>query len=133
MTRINLVPPESLHPKHLMAEIHEITRVFGLVRAFDLRMSTEDLSLYSEYKMGKGHVKFFYNKLGFLVDRYRELCTHAISIGWKINPIDSSILVRGIPGKYLGNFLPKRKDIFVNLERLIEKNKEHYGDREIGK
>ena len=32
MTRINVVDPSELHNKHLMGELHEITRVYGLVR-----------------------------------------------------------------------------------------------------
>ena len=32
MTRINVVPVEELTNKHLMAEYHEITRIFRLVR-----------------------------------------------------------------------------------------------------
>jgi len=126
MTRINLVPPCELHPKHLMAEIHEMPRVFSLVRAFHDRRATEDLSVHSQYKMGTGHVKFFYTRLGFLADRYRALCDYALSLGWKINPVDASALTHGIPAKYLGAFQPTRGDVSVNLRRLIEKNSAHY-------
>ena len=130
MTRINLVPPESLHPKHLMAEIHELPRVFGLVRAFHERSAEEDLSEHSKYKMGAGHVKFFYTRLGFLVDRYRALCAHAVALGWKVKPVDAAALTHGIPSKYLGSFHPSRGDISVNLGRLVEKNSVHYGNKE---
>jgi len=37
MTRINLVPPSELHTKHLVAELHEITRL----RAFLARSPLE--------------------------------------------------------------------------------------------
>ena len=131
MTRINLIPPESLHPKHLMAEIHELPRVFGLVRAFHDRRATEDLSAHSKYKMGAGHVKFFYTRLGFLVDRYRALCDYAVALGWKINPVGADALTHGIPPKYLGAFHPSRTDISVNLGRLVEKNSVHYGNKEV--
>jgi len=32
MTRINVVQPSELTGKHLVAEVHEITRIFGLSR-----------------------------------------------------------------------------------------------------
>jgi len=130
MTRINLISPNKLHKKHLMAEIHELPRTFGLVRAFHARGSTEDLSKYSAYKMGSGHVKFFYTRLQFLCDRYIELCEEALSLGWKVKPIPIDMLTHDIPARYLGNFTPSKTDIAVSLGRLVEKNSEHYSNKE---
>lgn len=56
MTRINCVPVEELTDKHLLAEYRELPRIFNLARA------VEDAP--TEYVLGTGHMKFFYDKLG---------------------------------------------------------------------
>lgn len=54
MTRINLIPVEELTNKHLIAEKHEITRVFALAKN-----SKPNVKIPDTYRMGKGHVTFF--------------------------------------------------------------------------
>lgn len=101
MTRINLVPPAELHNKHLMGEIHEITRVFGLVRkAQDRKINRynmkKKLKQPTSYTMGTGHVLFFYEKLEFIANRYYALCQEAVKRGYSPNPIDRASLGEGI-------------------------------------
>jgi len=70
MTRINCVPVEELSNAHLLAEYREITRISKLARP---------LESYGEYRLGEGHVKFFYNKGGYLRQRTADLyyeCKH---------------------------------------------------------
>ena len=66
MTRINLVPPTELCDQHLLAEHRELTRIPNAVAKgkFSLKGQPED------YKLGEGHVRFFFNKLAFLKQRY---------------------------------------------------------------
>lgn len=64
MTRINSVPVRELTDQHLLAEFREITRVYKLAQHLDD---------YGKYKMGEGHVKFFYNKGKYLAMRTDEL------------------------------------------------------------
>ena len=66
MTRINLVPPAELCDQHLLAEHRELTRIPNAVAKgkFSLKGQPED------YKLGEGHVRFFFNKLAFLKQRY---------------------------------------------------------------
>lgn len=60
MTRINCVDPAILTDQHLFIEFREITRVRRLARK---------LKSYGEFTMGEGHVKFFYDKAGYLHKR----------------------------------------------------------------
>ncbi len=63
MTRINLVPPEELCDQHLLAEHRELTRIPNAVAKGKYHLKGQP----AEYKLGEGHVRFFFNKLaGFL-------------------------------------------------------------------
>ena len=65
MTRINCVPVSELCDQHLIAEYRELPRVFKLART--------DAEIPSTYRMGKGHVSFFYDKLAYLWERWLTL------------------------------------------------------------
>lgn len=71
MTRINCIPVEELHQKHLVAEYRELPRVFALCdKHYSAR---KPMIIPFNYTMGKGHVLFFYNKLAWLSNRYSAL------------------------------------------------------------
>ena len=70
MTRINVgVLPKELHDKHLIAEHREIKRIPNTIRNGRFKLDGQP----SEFKLGKGHVKFFYDKLMYLKNRYERL------------------------------------------------------------
>ena len=74
MTRINCgIPPAELSDRHLIAEHREIKRVPNLVRKGRYSMKGQPV----EFTLGTGHIKFFYDKLGYLLERYQQLCTSA--------------------------------------------------------
>lgn len=52
MTRINLIPVQELTNKHLIAEKHEITRVFALAK------NSKSPKIPNTYRTGTGHVTF---------------------------------------------------------------------------
>ena len=58
MTRINLVPPEELCDQHLLAEHRELTRIPNAVAKGKYHLKGQP----AEYKLGEGHVRFFFNK-----------------------------------------------------------------------
>lgn len=128
MTRINVVPVQELHKKHLMGELHEITRVFGLVRKLKDRKINrfnfqEKVNPPKEYTLGSGHVKFFYDKLGFVYNRYQELQQEAIRRGINANNIERDSLFDGIDSFYGGDYTPTEDAIAINRQRLIERTK----------
>ena len=126
MTRINLIEPNELHPKHLVAEIHEITRVFGLVRkAQDRKINKynfkDKIKQPAAYTMGTGHVVFMYDKLDFITKRYYSLCNEAVSRGYKVNPIEKDSLIEGINSWWFGDYIPTQEAIEINCQRINER------------
>ena len=60
MTRINAgIPPAELTNKHLIAEHREIKRIPNCIAKGKYKME----GIPDKFKLGTGHVKFFYNKL----------------------------------------------------------------------
>lgn len=69
MTRINCgIPPKQLVDKHLIAEHHEIVRIPNAVKKQGKNLK---MDLPETFRLGTGHVRFFYNKLKYLHNRYR--------------------------------------------------------------
>lgn len=126
MTRINVVEPSELTNKHLMGELHEINRVYGLVRkAQDRKINKynfkDKIKQPSEYTLGTGHVYFMYDKLGFITARYYALNEEAKLRGFKVNPIQKENLVAGIQDWWFGDYFPTEYAIKINRERIEER------------
>lgn len=126
MTRVNLVDPEDLHNKHLIAEIHEVTRIFGLVRKAQERGINkynfkEKTKAPDRYVLGTGHVKFFFDKLLFVARRYESLCDEAISRGYKINKINRNDLLQGVDTWWQKDYIPTQEAIALNKQRIAER------------
>lgn len=74
MTRINLVDPAVLTNQHLLAEWRELPRIFTAVRKLlDKGCTVDQVNIPPKYKLGTGHVRFFYNKLLYLYGRWQKL------------------------------------------------------------
>lgn len=126
MTRINIVDVSELTNKHLIAEIHEITRVYGLVRKAQERKINkynfkDKIKQPSAYTMGTGHVYFFYDKLGFITERYYALNQEAVKRNFKVNPIDKEQLVSGIQQWWFGDYQPTQEALEINRKRISER------------
>lgn len=126
MTRINVVEPSELTNKHLMGELHEITRVYGLVRkAQDRKINKynfkDKIKQPSAYTMGIGHVYFFYDKLGFITERYYALNQEAFKRNFNVNPIDKEQLVSGIQQWWFGDYQPTQEAVEINRNRISER------------
>ena len=80
MTRINCgIPPAELVDKHLIAEHREIKRIPNCIKKGRYNLTGQP----DKFTLGTGHVKFFYDKLGYLKRRYesiyKECITQAVS------------------------------------------------------
>ena len=85
MTRINAnVNPKQLTDQHLLAEIRELARIPNNVKK-KIRENKKIDNIPIEFCLGQGHVKFFYNKMEFLKDRYLKLHEEAKNRGFSIN------------------------------------------------
>lgn len=121
MTRVNVIPVEELHSKHLVAEYKEITRVFGLARKAQFDIIRAKRKLPSEYTLGTGHVQFFYDKLRFVAERYALLTQEMLRRNYKPNAISNEDLLAGISLKLYNNYIPTKEAIAINRKRITER------------
>lgn len=129
MTRVNVVQPESLTNKHLLAEIHEITRVPSLVRKAQEKYPTarawrEKTKQPSEYTLGAGHVYFFYDKLEYIATRYASLCNEWRNRGYSVNELSREELLGNISRDWKQDYTPTQKAININKERIEQRTRE---------
>lgn len=124
MTRINLVPPSELTDKHLLAEYRELPRVYSLAlkrhRRWPIHQSFADCP--SKFKLGKGHMLFFVNKLSFLHRRHLEIIGVMLDRGFK--PRFTGKLPAGVadlPECYFGNYTPTHEAIELSRARINER------------
>lgn len=81
MTRINAgFPVKNLTGKHLIAEHREIKRIPNTIKSGKAKV----INIPQNFTLGTGHVKFFYDKLGYLKERYEELFRECISRGYQV-------------------------------------------------
>ncbi len=116
MTRINVaIPVEELTDKHLIAEHREIKRVPNCVSKGRFNMKDQP----KEFKLGKGHVKFFYDKLLFLKKRYEEIFQECkrrnFNVTYYGNCWDK------VPSHLMNDYTPTIKDEQIVRERLSQK------------
>lgn len=130
MTRINLTPVSELADQHLMAEYRELPRVFGAVRdRLAKRHKFDDIP--SDFRLGSGHVKFFYDKIGFLFLRQHDIIKECQKRGIKIT--NTHVDVADIPLRFMNDFVPSETDLALSQARLDEKISQrptwykHYG------
>ena len=118
MTRINVVPVHELCDQHLLAEFRELTRIPNGILSGKLKIDYDDRP--TEYTLGKGHVKFFTNKLPWLHSRYIWLHMECLYRGFVVKNIWPS-------GNSLGNihhqvgYIPTFKAQSINRMRIRER------------
>ena len=116
MTRINAgILPKDLTSKHLIAEHREIKRIPNCVGKGKYNMD----NIPDKFKLGTGHVKFFYNKLLYLKNRYRSLYEECIRRGFSvqnyINAWDN------VPEDLMNDYVPTNRDRKIIKERIKHK------------
>lgn len=122
MTRINCVPVEELNDKHLVAEYHEITRVFGLVRKnLESGKDLFKIPAPSEYTLGTGHVKFFYTRLAWVERRMADLALEMHRRKMKVRLDLLKGISDGLPVELFGEWEADDKALAINRERLAER------------
>lgn len=121
MTRINVVPPKELHTKHLVAEYREITRLpTNLRTALNRKGKIFSVAeIPSEYVLGKGHVKFFFDKMLFLKKRFESLVDEMLQRGYNPTYRDSSIF--DTDAQYMNDYVPTEQAIQINKERINDR------------
>lgn len=120
MTRINCVPVSELVDLHLLAEYKEMPRVINLVKKAIDRGESPEKYIPLKYKMGTGHVTFFYCRLWYLIKRYGLLCDELVRRGFDIqySKKDFSDWCADIPEAWKQDWEPKIIDMTINRDRL---------------
>ena len=118
MTRINVgICPTELTDKHLLAEHREIKRIPNCINKGKYNMD----GIPDRFKLGTGHVKFFYNKLFYLFKRYIELYTECKNRGFNVQNYAKAW--DNIPEELLNDYTPTEYDRKLIQQRIIENDK----------
>jgi len=116
MTRVNAgVEPITLTREHLIAEHREIKRIPNAVRQGRVRLE----NIPESFRLGTGHVKFFYDKLGYLRDRYISIRNECWRRNYQVT--DYVEAWEGIPEALMGQWDPTPQAIALVQERIQER------------
>jgi hypothetical protein len=120
MTRINVgVKPQELNDKMLIAEHREIKRIPNCIKKGRYNLD----GIPSVFTLGKGHVKFFYNKLEYLHDRYVDLYNECVNRGFNITNFEESF--KDLPSNLYNWYVEQPIDREIILERIQSKIKQY--------
>ncbi len=113
MVRINLISPINLADQHLIAEYDEILMLLAYVKRYP---KTENIP--KKYCLGKGHIKFFKNKLRYLKERHELIKKEMKKRGFKAS---KTIKLSDFKKDLINNWRPDKKDKDIIKKRLIQK------------
>lgn len=117
MVRINIIEPSLLADQHLVAEYDEILMLLGYVHKYPIL----DLAkIPSSYRLGKGHILFFKNKLKYLKERHELIKNEMKKRGFETN---ITISLNKYPFELVNNWEASLNDKKLIKKRLIEKIK----------
>lgn len=116
MTRINCgIPPEELTDRHLMAEHREIKRIPNCVSKGKYSMSNQP----TQFTLGTGHIKFFYDKLLYLKNRYENIYQECRNRNFNVTYYGNAW--DNVPIELMNDYHPTNNDIQIITERINQK------------
>lgn len=116
MTRINCgIPPAELTDKHLLAEHREIKRIPNTVVSGKAKIE----NIPDKFCLGKGHVKFFYDKQKYLLKRYLEIYTECKLRGFNVQSFAEAWI--GVPRNLLNDYSPTARDQYMVRLRIKQR------------
>ena len=116
MTRINVdIPPADLVNQHLIAEHREIKRIPNCIAKGKYNME----GIPDKFKLGAGHVKFFYNKLLYLKNRYTSLYNECIKRGFNVQNYIGAW--DNVPQELMNDYKVEPNDIIIIKKRIDER------------
>lgn len=119
MTRINVRPVSGINTKQLHGEFVEILRPFVLVRnRYATGKRVEKWEIPDTYRLGPGHVKFFYDKFGYLMNRYAAIRDELRKRGMNIKHRDLREEFKIIPDELWGDYEPTEVAQLINEARI---------------
>lgn len=116
MTRINCgIPPAELTDKHLLAEHREIKRIPNTIKSG--KAVIKDIP--ETFTLGRGHVKFFYDKLRYIHGRYLALYSECKKRNFNVTFYSDSF--KSLPIELYNNYQPTDRDRQIIRERIKER------------
>ena len=74
-----------------------------------------------KFKLGTGHIKFFYNKLLYLKNRYKKIYLECINRGYNVTNYINSW--DNLPSELMNDYIPSEEDRVIILHRINAKLK----------
>jgi hypothetical protein len=116
MTRISVgVRAIELCDAHLIKERIELLRIPNAIKSGKAVVK----NIPSSFTLGTGHVKFFYDKLGYLQERYEELTAECVERDFNITDFSDSF--RGLPKNLYNNYEELDIDRKIVVQRVNER------------
>jgi len=116
VTRINAgISPQRLSSKHLLAEHREIKRIPNQISKGRYNLEGQP----EKFCLGTGHVKFFYDKLGYLFARYQSIYHECKRRGFQVQ--DWSGAWNGVPPSLMNQWIPEEWVTQLVEERIRER------------
>lgn len=119
MTRINCIPVEELTREHLLGEWKELRRIFTFAARWDA--NGRPTSIPSSYRMGTGHVTFFYDKLNYCWKRHFELAEEMKRCGYNVQGTAVSESYKSCPRDLFNDWQPDEAAMAINRARIDER------------
>jgi deoxyribonuclease (pyrimidine dimer) len=118
MTRINSgISVKRLTDEHLLAEHREIKRLPAcLKKSID---SGKPINIPQTFRLGKGHVKFFFDKMLFIKKRYKEIYEECLARGFTLTDFSSNFDT--VPLQYLNDYTPTKEETVLLEKRIKER------------
>lgn len=119
MTRINTIDPSDLTDEWLVAEWRELPRIPNSILSGKAKIALNKVP--TQYKLGAGHVLFFYNKLAYLQKRHTLICEEMDRRGInrdKSITVDLSSLDPILKACLCKDWQPTSRDHNINIERF---------------
>lgn len=121
MTRINAdLNPKVLTDQHLLAEYNEIGMFFSSLRR-SLKSKNGICDIPENFTLNSGHVKFFYNKLSFVIERYHRLIVELKNRGFNLDPNRVIFIDNEFPQELYNNWEMDNKAKSIIIDRIIDK------------
>lgn len=104
---------------HLIAEYREITMVPAALKRSLRTKSVDDIlkSVPKNFTLNKGHVTFFYTKMGFLKTRFKRLCDEMSRRGYTFDKTRETAF-EGVPDVFYGDWNSTPTDDAIVIERI---------------
>ncbi|MFA6088925.1 MAG: pyrimidine dimer DNA glycosylase/endonuclease V [Candidatus Woesearchaeota archaeon] len=120
MVRINLVDVSKLSDQHLVAEYDEILMLVSYIKRYSKFDGTE----LKQYCLGKGHMKFFKDKVLYLKKRHELLKIEMRKRGFVTR---KNIVLSTFSKKNINDWKPTSLDVSIVTKRILSRIKAKFG------